>query len=884
MRLEGQTKLGYYPTPLSQVDLIATWLQFDRGGEVKTRLLDPCAGKGEALAHLAALTDTDTETFGIELSDTRAQAAEQVLDHVINAAFEHAVLTEETFSLIFLNPPYDGETMTGGGKRLEYVFLKNATPLLVRSGVLVYIIPETRVDEDVARLLVGWYEDLRIFRFTPDEYKVFKQVVIFGKRRQAYQQPAKADVEDILHWRQGQVVVDWFLTKDEKGNRVIHRLTEPLPDLRTGQGEYRVPLSPKRGRRGRTFRFKYAPVTVEDYLRAADEAAQRLEHSHEWRDFIPQVEMKAIHPVIRPKAGHIAMQVSGGLLGTNQVADEHGRPLLIKGGLEKYWVQVEDDGTEAEAEAPDDGKPLFRVKLEERSRPILYTLDADGTLVTVRDPDRISAILRDHVEQIAERMLTRNTPRYDYDPADWEWAVMQPLSPHRYLPGRKETGLTEPQKHYAIATGRLLTALKAGIINAEMGAGKTTMSLAVAEYLRAALRRNGSRRSPYPGLVVGPGIVTGDENWPKEVREVIPGAKAVVIEAAVNPLPKPAKVIDWLREWADEYGYGLGVSKVEENALAGANAQEVFQTIERWAERDRFPLPDEVRRALWHTLKAAEANPPKRRANVKAPNLLDARVGGFLWLGTPMVRDRNHEGAVTRRYSLVRFIRDYQAGRLPERSFAVMSFETAKLGAGRVPAMPHKRILMPDKNDQRKPVVVCTCPECGQIVSREYEDGQPVLYKAVKAGKDERQYIGQKRRTCRAQVRRWVYNPETGEHEEQFVTCGAPLFQDTALRRESAARYIQRQARGFFPLLIVDEIHEAKAKGTGNGWALAALTGATSYTLGLTGTLLSGYSTSVFWLLYRIAPEVRKEFGFHQERAWVRKFGLEKRTFYVLDF
>src|SRR5688572_2565930 len=109
MRIEGQSKLGYYPTPENSLQCIVTWLAVD--GEGPRRYLDPCAGKGEALAAIAA-AHGPAETYGIELSDLRAADAKRVLTHVINTGYEYAVLTDETFSLCLLNPPYDGETET----------------------------------------------------------------------------------------------------------------------------------------------------------------------------------------------------------------------------------------------------------------------------------------------------------------------------------------------------------------------------------------------------------------------------------------------------------------------------------------------------------------------------------------------------------------------------------------------------------------------------------------------------------------------------------------------------------------------------------------------------------------------------------------------------
>jgi hypothetical protein len=90
MRLEGQSKLGYYPTPRLSLKLILTWLRVSPDTGLR-RYLDPCCGQGEALAAIAT-AHGPAETFGIELSDVRAAEAERTLNHVLNAAYEYAVL------------------------------------------------------------------------------------------------------------------------------------------------------------------------------------------------------------------------------------------------------------------------------------------------------------------------------------------------------------------------------------------------------------------------------------------------------------------------------------------------------------------------------------------------------------------------------------------------------------------------------------------------------------------------------------------------------------------------------------------------------------------------------------------------------------------------
>ncbi len=964
MRLEGQSKLGYYPTPDTQLPLIASWLERCSvsplaGGDL-VRIADPCCGKGEALAYLARSLGR-IETYGIELSYSRADEAEKLLNHVLATGFENALLTDGTFSLCLANPPYDGEGATGGGERLEGRFLLSTTPLLCEGGVLVYIIPEGRVDEKIARHLAGWYSDLRCFRFTAPDYQAFHQVVIFG-RKKAYRQPTQEAVAEIRHWAQGQIVIEYEgrlvpLTDDEillvhlekaigkkpddlaLANRIITHVSGDAPskqnsddaalvwvmranawivqkaaklleeeaerptkkvrvpvladlsEIPVGYSAYLIPPSPLSGPRGQAFRFKHVPVTEEDYLRAAEKGARMLEKSNAWLNLIPEVEAQTITPVITPKQGHISMLVTAGLLGTTLVT-HNGQPLLLKGGTEKYTVRVDEESQDEEEieydpDDPQKKKSLFRVRVEERSRPTLWTLDANGSFTFSNDPNAISDTLRVHVNELAQRVLGRNVPRYDLKPQPWEWKVFDPLSIGRYLPGRRETGLTEFQKHLSVGLGRLLLGTGSGLINAEMGAGKSCMSLAVAEYITAAKAHKGSQKSAYPLLVVAPGVATGEQNWPKETREVIPGGTPKVIEAAARPLPKPAKVVDWLKT--------IGVHINSQDAFEGMSAKQAWKAIiETATKQGKLTGADhrQARYALWRTLQQAEQRPPRKRDGADKPNLLDTRIGGLTWLGLgELPCDKDHAAEMRRRYTLAQFVDEYRAGILPKKSVAILSYETAKLGSGRVPAMITRKWKITWKEGEEtasKIIDACACPHCGQVVTGEYdEEGNPVPWEIITPAKAG-QFIGAKRRYCQAPAPKWVWNPETGQHEWRDMddegnklVCGAPLFEYSELRREAAARYVQRKAKGFFPLLAVDEIHEARAQDTGNGWALGVLANSSLYSLGLTGTLFSGYSTSIFWLMYRLSSLVRRDFGFHDANDWARRYGLLRYTFYV---
>ena len=89
--------------------------------------------------------------------------------------------------------------------------------------------------------------------------------------------------------------------------------------------------------------------------------------------------------------------------------------------------------------------------------------------------------------------------------------------------------------------------------------------------------------------------------------------------------------------------------------------------------------------------------------------------------------------------------------------------------------------------------------------------------------------------------------------------------QEFALRKvdyqpsEFVKRYFPRLA---FSLVLVDEAHEYKNAGSAQGQAMAVLCGQAEKVLCLTGTLMGGYASDLFHLLFRAMPGVMAKLGF----------------------
>ena len=110
--------------------------------------------------------------------------------------------------------------------------------------------------------------------------------------------------------------------------------------------------------------------------------------------------------------------------------------------------------------------------------------------------------------------------------------------------------------------------------------------------------------------------------------------------------------------------------------------------------------------------------------------------------------------------------------------------------------------------------------------------------------------------------------------------CRSPLWQadHSGPRRYPLSDYVKNHLRGFFDLLIGDEVHEFKGRGSAQGIAAGILADACGKSLSLTGTLLGGYSSTIFHLLYRFSPEIRTEFGRSEEGRWIKRYGFEEHT------
>ena len=179
-RLASQEKLGFYKTPVTVIEQIKQVLNIEPG----CRVLDPCCGEGEAIKTLSS--GNTIETLGVELDRGRYNIAKDIFDRVHLAdALTEVKITQASLDLLFLNPPYDYDDGAAHEKRerLEIQFFRKYFTKLAVNGLMIFIVPLSILKVDTLIKLLSRLSDLEIYRFPDSEFEMFRQIVIFARRK-----------------------------------------------------------------------------------------------------------------------------------------------------------------------------------------------------------------------------------------------------------------------------------------------------------------------------------------------------------------------------------------------------------------------------------------------------------------------------------------------------------------------------------------------------------------------------------------------------------------------------------------------------------------------------------------------------------------------------
>jgi predicted RNA methylase len=177
MRNVARLKMGYYPLPEREGLKLRSLLSYDQRASV----IDPCVGQGTALQLVTK--EAPVGLYGVELDAERARIASSRGIETVQGNIFDAIARAESFSLLYLNPPYDSEIGSIANRRMEAVFLEHTYRWLMMEGVLILVIPFERL-HDCAGVLSSHFAVLNVFRMTDPDSVQYRQIAVLGVRRE----------------------------------------------------------------------------------------------------------------------------------------------------------------------------------------------------------------------------------------------------------------------------------------------------------------------------------------------------------------------------------------------------------------------------------------------------------------------------------------------------------------------------------------------------------------------------------------------------------------------------------------------------------------------------------------------------------------------------
>lgn len=392
-RLASTAKAGFFPTP----ERVTKWItRFVIPSSHSRRLLDPCCGEGIAAQFVA--NAWNLEAYGIEIDAERALEASERLHRVLHLDYASVRTPHHSLQVLFLNPPYD--YAEGEGKRTEYQFLRDTAKWLQPGGLLVYIVPQYRVDPRMAGFLATAYESIRAYRFPDPEYAQFRQAVIFGI---AKREPSRDDATSLA-----------LLQQCRNGLAV-------LSDTPSAEECYSLPVSSDDDK----FYFRGTEINPQEALAEAITAGAW--NTGEWQEWLtPSTNLTAFRPLMPLKKGHLAMLIAAGLM-QNLLLESTGgeEKLLVKGRTYKVQEQVQSDGEDEEI-------------LRDRFVTEIVALDLkNGDHERIVEPTVLAQFVEKWRDVLTNKVMETFVPLYQFDleaEGPQVLATLNRLSKHRMSP------------------------------------------------------------------------------------------------------------------------------------------------------------------------------------------------------------------------------------------------------------------------------------------------------------------------------------------------------------------------------------------------------------------------------------------------------------------
>ena len=827
MRILGLAKGGYYKCPPEALRrLTQMFVRADDDGVI--RVLDPCAGEGEALQ--AVCTRLNGTAFAVELQRDRANTCRSLFENVVWGDAFRMRMTGGSMSMVVLNPPYDNGAASGNA--YEAKFLKELDRALTVGGVLVYLVPIDRLAA-AASWVAGHYDNVHVWKFPQAEYEVYEQVALVGSRRRNYRRNDQG-MEFLEAIAGGRISLAELPESGE--------ITIPVPTVWPGQ-----------------VTFESAEIDEDALIEALHGKFSAWNHGGLRERLWPSGAYHA-RPLMPLTRGHLAQLLAAGYLDNRIVNTDQGK-LLVKGQIRKQRDEIEND--------PDNGRRRER----ERLLVSVNVFNTDTQKFRSYQEHELGEFVTQYRDALTNAVIEGFPAQYGI-----QHRQIMPLSGLLRTPigGQADAirGLSWGFKFH-----------KGLIGDGEMGTGKTYIGAAVVRIAGVLLEQRLVRNF----VMCPPHLV---EKWAREIKQTIPGAITVIIKtptgkrfcagcggAHIIEAKKRRRLGAKCADCGGDIVSSTLTGKLAPRPLAQVDrAMRIRATPNRpvfiicsreqvklsyrtrHAAVDVRPLsPDGIRRkgipelscpSCFRMLVDKEGNP------LTVSDLEDRRVKCLCQVcresGGRVKECQNCCGTVVATADVV------SKPPLPGQPRFVDRGDGTSEHHGRYVELMSK-LGHSSYGSMRVDRLNCYPPDYGR------RENQADLRRFEIARYIAKQY-GMGKRVC----------PECGSFNEAPTPA-------RERRRHTCADCGSKTIRSRIDLFICDEVHEMKAESTAQGRAAGVLAAVARKSLALSGSIYSGMASDLFYLLYRFSPEFREQFRYDDVVRFVEAFGIYEYVYTRVD-
>jgi len=918
MRPQALAIAGYYPTPEHLTPVIAGLFERPRGGHIIA--VDPCAGEGKAVLDFLECLCEDSGSkegailYACEMEATRHEGLNRAFYHRGNSSLSKGVIalgdafnmTWERYSnakdvggasVLWLNPPYDSV-----GGRLEEKFLARFLSTLAYGGYLVYILPFYAL-KDSAETLGRHFEAIECFRFPEGDWEAYKQVVLIGRRHPEFFEADLSVKERVLRW-----------ASSPEGLPVLGEESRSYL-LRTYSTNYE----------GGFAKWEIQPLDLQGILSKVRPWMQsdRSGTYSPIPGIIPEVPLTELmtrnYPMaMPPRPAHIAAGIAAGVFNGARIEPNDPKSrlpdLLVKGSFDREFRTIDEKTNK-------DGETVGLIQVQQ-PKLVTTVLDLSNstyhTITPSTEETNVSAVkdmtMADLLARYGRgmmRVMLQHCPVL-HDPSRPGDNFPLPTLPRR---------LYSAQETAARASIRLLGGLdcapkyrkgKAAFVLGEIGSGKTTVAMMVAEAIK-------SKRV----LVMCPPHLL--QGWADQIATVLPWVKVVVL-TDVTDVQKLASdtsdktIIAILSRETAKLGHALasvkGTCPKCGNRLADVDFAKKRETCDYQKLIAKTPLGKEMlklasfllplfptrqdvaqfartrfaakRAAIYN--KRAKENPGY--LNEVWANTDDAPLRAIAVRLSELLKNGIKEAQVPLMHLLAGLDDTELTSNLAREFYDLSLVEYSDYGAS---------------DELRKVAVEMTFllpinSEAQQSLVQELRDKREfTTYYSPWQGhanritnltdKHEKDYwagdFGNKDGILTYKeipIDGFAHFPEAlralypVSEIKWSQKCGERLYQSVPEpRRYPLATYIAKRHPKLFDLLVLDEGHEYATDGSAQERSAHRLTALGLPTLNMTGTIMNGFAESLFTNMWALSPKFREEFARDESARFVDRYGYRKR-------